>query len=1169
MIKIEINEAILKIYQDKINRNKMIEAKLFKLNKKFKENQKKEKIRINEISSDISKHLSQKKIKYKWKMNNFFNFFLLIFFPLIFTKKLSHSIFFNYISEITLTIKGTGSQYILTYVTQENYNYIDALPDQIYVNGKIQSEIGFKVNGFTKPQNIVTMKWNNPLTNCANMFRYLTNITKADLSKFDSSKVETMYCMFYGCSSLQSIDLSNLKTPLLTNIRSMFNSCRSLISLDFSSFDTSLISFTYHMCMGCSSLMYINLYSFNKTVLIWTTDMFKNVPKNLIYCINEEKASLIKNELKSLNSNNDCSNICFSKFKTVDLVKKECILNCSLSNDLHYAYNNDCFKSCPKGTYISLNNNYSCVDKCDNFINYEQTACINELPIGYYANKSNNSDINTIDKCHPVCKKCYGNGNKINHNCIECYNGYTFLNESEFRYNCYKKCDYYYYFDSSNKYNCTSEKKCPIGFTKLIPEKNKCIDSCFHDDTYRYEFGNKCYKSCPENTIISPNELYLCIETPPEWLFLKECIANYLFKKVCDICNNTNLDADKVLLKIEEEFKNGGMDSLIKKITEGEKKDFSIELDNLIYTITTPENQKNQKNKNVSTIDMEECINKLKENYNISENETLLILKIDFYEKGILIPIIEYKVYFKNETLDLNYCKDIKIKIDIPVSINEKEEFRYNSLSKFYKDICFTYTTESETDICLPDRKREFEEKNLSLCESNCDYKGYDYITKKVSCECEIKIKFPFISKIVIDKDKLLRKFSDVKNYINLNVMKCWRDLFTKKGLISNVGSYLILGIIFICIIILIIFSIKGYKQIYKKIFEIKAIIKNNKQRIKLNLISKNNKNNTKKKKQNNKIEKTIKMGRKNSHRIKNSQILKIRKNQKKSKTTKTTHILHTSANTSKSKSSNRQIKIHNNFETNISISIVNRYSKNKNQKNKYNNKLFIRYNDYEINSLDYISALKIDKRSYCQYYLSLIRIKHLLIFSFFTNNDYNSKIIKIFLFFFSFTQYLAINSLFFNDETMHEIYIKRGKFNFIYQIPIILYSTMICSFINIIVSALSLTERNILEFKRNNINIDKTFLKLIKFIKVKFKLFFILSFLLLIFFWFYVSCFCTVYVNTQLHLIKDTLISFGFTMIYPLGLLLFPGIFRIPALRSKKKNKQFLYKISQIIQII
>ena len=86
------------------------------------------------------------------------------------------------------------------------------------------------------------MKWNNPLTNCANMFRYLTNITKADLSKFDSSKVETMYCMFYGCSSLQSIDLSNLKTPLLTNIRSMFNSCRSLISLDFSSFDTSLIS---------------------------------------------------------------------------------------------------------------------------------------------------------------------------------------------------------------------------------------------------------------------------------------------------------------------------------------------------------------------------------------------------------------------------------------------------------------------------------------------------------------------------------------------------------------------------------------------------------------------------------------------------------------------------------------------------------------------------------------------------------------------------------------------------------------------------------------------------------------------------------------------------------------------------------------------------------------
>ena len=198
---------------------------------------------------------------------------------------------------------------------------------------------------------------------------------------------------------------------------------------------------------------------------------------------------------------------------------------------------------------------------------------------------------------------------------------------------------------------------------------------------------------------------------------------------------------------------------------------------------------------------------------------------------------------------------------------------------------------------------------------------------------------------------------------------------------------------------------------------------------------------------------------------------------------------------------------------------------------------------------------------------MSLIRIKHLIIFCFFINDDYNSKITKIILFFFLFILYLTVNALFFDDSTMHEIYIKNGEFNFIYQIPKIIYSTMICSAINTIVSILSLTERNILEFKRIEMNIEKKFLNLIKCIKIKFILFFIVSFLFLIFFWYYISCFCAIYINTQLHLLKNSIISFGLTMIYPFGLYLLPGIFRIPSLKGK--NKDCLYKISKIIQII
>ena len=125
-------------------------------------------------------------------------------------------------------------------------------------------------------------------------------------------------------------------------------------------------------------------------------------------------------------------------------------------------------------------------------------------------------------------------------------------------------------------------------------------------------------------------------------------------------------------------------------------------------------------------------------------------------------------------------------------------------------------------------------------------------------------------------------------------------------------------------------------------------------------------------------------------------------------------------------------------------------------------NKTAMNYNDYELNSLDYKEALKIDKRTYLQYYLSLLRMKHILIFTFYTSNDYNSIIIKICLLLFSFSLYITVNSLFFTDSTIHKIYVDEGNFNFIYQIPQILYSTIITLLLNTTLSYFSLTQKNI-----------------------------------------------------------------------------------------------------------
>ena len=182
-------------------------------------------------------------------------------------------------------------------------------------------------------------------------------------------------------------------------------------------------------------------------------------------------------------------------------------------------------------------------------------------------------------------------------------------------------------------------------------------------------------------------------------------------------------------------------------------------------------------------------------------------------------------------------------------------------------------------------------------------------------------------------------------------------------------------------------------------------------------------------------------------------------------------------------------------------------------------------YNDFDINSLPYEKAVKEDKRTFFQHYISLVKSNNLLIFAFYPNNDYNSRIIKICLLFFSFSLYLSVNTLFFNDKTMHNLYENKGIFDFIYFIPSILYSNIIYIIINKIIKFLALSEKNILEFKRVE-NIDqceKQFGKLIKKLNIKFSLFFILNLLFLSLFWYYVSCFCAVYKKTQIILIKDT----------------------------------------------
>ena len=154
---------------------------------------------------------------------------------------------------------------------------------------------------------------------------------------------------------------------------------------------------------------------------------------------------------------------------------------------------------------------------------------------------------------------------------------------------------------------------------------------------------------------------------------------------------------------------------------------------------------------------------------------------------------------------------------------------------------------------------------------------------------------------------------------------------------------------------------------------------------------------------------------------------------------------------------------------------------------------------EFELDSLDYQEALKIDHRNYCQYYCHLLKYNHSISFSFSFHNDYNIQIIKKFLFFFSFSLDFTINALFFTDKTIHKIYQDKGEFNFLYQLPQILYSTLIGKFIDSLIKNLGLSQDYIIALKHIKIkkNLKREYKKLIRTFNLKFILFFKLIFII------------------------------------------------------------------------
>ena len=440
--------------------------------------------------------------------------------------------------------------------------------------------------------------------------------------------------------------------------------------------------------------------------------------------------------------------------------------------------------------------------------------------------------------------------------------------------------------------------------------------------------------------------------------------------------------------------------------------DYTIKKEKATFTVTSTKNQERQINDNVTTIDLGKCASKLIEEYNISSNESLYIFMVDILIDNI--HKIEYEVYynftFDNLTiLDLNFCKGIKIDISFPIYIPNNEIDKYNKSSGYYNDICYTLTSDNGTDKSLKDRKNEYKIYNLSVCEEDCEFTSYNKDFKKAVCSCFTKKDMTLISKIILDKKKLFSNFKDIRNIGNFKMLSCMHLFFAFNNIFKNSSNYMFVILFTLNVISILTFLFYDKRKIEKLIKEqtkekITIETQNNEKNQIINFnINQNNK----------------KIRKKDKRKIKSGQRQKTKSN------------------------------------------LVRKLYEGK-QKTKTKEVLKKKYNDYELNNLEYEDALKNDKRSFSQLYISLIKSKHLLIFSFFKFDDYNSQIIKINIFFYTFCMNLVVSAMFYSDSTMHKIYIDEGSFDFTYQLPQMVYSFIISTILENLINLLGLYENDI-----------------------------------------------------------------------------------------------------------
>ena len=641
-----------------------------------------------------------------------------------------------------------------------------------------ESEINLVIEGSGSKNFVNEEYYLAPSQVIINATKTLVNVKKSDLDgdlnnitlKF-GGEIKSCLNMFKGLTSIKEIDLSKLDTSLITDMTLMFCDCINLEKVTFGNKTISSITSMDCMFKNCINLTVIDLSIFDTSLVTIMKETF-------CHCQSLQSIDVSKFNTSNVENMYDMFAYCYNLI-SVDVSN----FNTSKAKNMR-----GMFYQCYSLKYINLSNiNTSLVTTFQSTFAQTESAEI----INLYSFKIKN-DAN-------YDATFFGSHAKI----------------------CINDIPSHKIFESYEKKNDCSDI-CLNKNLKINLKYNTCVEYC-NESEYKYEYNNYCYEKCPNSTKESNDTKYLCIyEVNNDNNFEQlETVREHSE----DFANDDNgiILEDKYIIILRELIANS---DIIDNITKS-KSDYIQKINNVTYQITTSDNQRNNQNYTISSIELgEDCEKTLRYKYGINQSFPLIIFKIDYKSSDTLIPIIGYEIYnpINKTKLDLSECKDIKL--NIPVSIDENNLFKYNPNSDFYTDDCSSYTTENGTDIILNDRKQEFKDKNLSLCQNNCTYIDYNKKYEQSSCQCIIKNNMDFISQIMANPNKLSNDFENEEKGSNnlpsnIQTMKFTKTLFSKEGIISNISSYILFIIISHFLLSIILFMKCGYHFLEEEISKI------------------------------------------------------------------------------------------------------------------------------------------------------------------------------------------------------------------------------------------------------------------------------------------------------------------------------------------------------------